>query len=127
MMQANATNHSTKRVRLIADRLRSHLGLVPKWQADYFGRDDGQNAKSVLFAAENVTDAVEEVRARMASTCARAKLTRLDGDLTTIIVLPLILDIQEGNYGLGPGTPRQVQEDATAEKIEETERAKRRN
>jgi hypothetical protein len=99
---------------------------MPRWRADYFDRDDGQNARSVFFAAENAIDALEEVRARMASTYARAKLTRLDGDLITIIVLSNILDIQERNYGLGPGNPRQVQEDAKAEKIEGTERAKRR-
>ena len=85
--QNNATAVAVQRTRLLADWLRSYVGLVPTWRAEYFDRGRGQTPRSVFIVAENVSVAVEEVRARRAPTCARAKITKLNLDLETIIVL----------------------------------------
>jgi hypothetical protein len=66
--------------RLLADWLRIYVGLVPTWRAEYFERAGGQPQRSVIIAADNVADALEEVRARMAPTCSRAEVTKLDPD-----------------------------------------------
>jgi hypothetical protein len=113
--QNNTTAVAVQRTRMLADLLRSYVGLVPTWRAEYFDRGSGQKARSVLIVAENVLVALEEVRARMALTCARAKVTKLNLDLATIIVLPAscpagALDIQEGRYGLGSRSSSQAQE-----------------
>ena len=75
--------------RLLADWLRIYVGLVPTWRAEYFDRVGGQTQRSVIVAAENVAVALEEVRARMAPTCVRAKITKLDSDTEagSIVVL----------------------------------------
>lgn len=50
-------------------------------------RQGGQTPPSVFIVAENIAVVLEEVRARMAPTCVRAKVTKLDLDSETIIVL----------------------------------------
>jgi hypothetical protein len=79
--QNDTTAVAVKRTRMLADLLRSYVGLVPTWRAEYFDRGSGQKARSVLIVAENVLVALEEVRARMAPTCARAKVTKLPSPL----------------------------------------------
>jgi hypothetical protein len=85
--QNNATAVAVQRTRMLADWLRSYVGLVRTWRAEYFDRGSGQKSRSVLIVAENVAVALKEVRARMSPTCARAKITKLDLDLEIIIVL----------------------------------------
>jgi hypothetical protein len=85
--QRSAAMASEYRIRQLANWLRSYVGLIPTWRAEYFDRNGGPTASSVFIAAENVSDALEEARTRMAPTCTRAKITRLDGDVTTIIAL----------------------------------------
>lgn len=84
----NKTAVAVQRTRMLADLLRSYVGLVPTWRVQYFDRGSGRKARSVLIVAENVLVGLEEVRARMAPTCARARVTKLDLDLATIFVLP---------------------------------------
>jgi len=78
--QNNVLVVGVQRTRLLADWLRSYVGLVPIWRAEYFDRAGGQTQQSVVIVAEHVAVALEEVRARMAPTCARAKVTKLDSD-----------------------------------------------
>jgi len=66
--------------RLLADWLRTYVGLVPRWRAEYFERMGRQPQRSVIIVAQNVADALEEVRARMSPTCSRAEVTKLDPD-----------------------------------------------
>ena len=68
--------------RLLADWLRIYVGLVPTWRAVYFDRAGGQTQRSVIIAPENVAVALDEVRARMAPTCSRAVVTKLDPERT---------------------------------------------
>jgi hypothetical protein len=72
-------------VRLLADWLRTHVGLVPRWRAEYFERS-GQPQRSVIIVAQNVADALEEVRARMSPACSRAEVTKLDPDTVLRVV-----------------------------------------
>ena len=65
----------------LADWLRAHVGLVPRWRVEYFERTGGQPQRSVIIAAQNVADALEEVRARMTPNCCRAEVTKLDLDM----------------------------------------------
>jgi hypothetical protein len=66
--------------RPLADWLRIFVGLMPTWRAEYFDRAGQQTQRSVIIAAENVVAALEEARARMAPTCSRAVVTKLDLD-----------------------------------------------
>jgi hypothetical protein len=66
--------------RLLADWLRTYVGLVPRWRAEYFERMGRQPQRSVIIVAQSVADALEEVRARMSPTCWRAEVTKLDPD-----------------------------------------------
>jgi len=75
---------AAQQTRLLADWLRTYVGLVPRWRAEYFERTGRQPQRSDVIAAQNVADALEEVRARMAPTCSRAQVTRLDPDMATI-------------------------------------------
>jgi hypothetical protein len=75
--QHNAPAVATQRARLLADSLRIYVGLLPTWQAEYFDREGGQTQRCII-AAENVAIALEEVRARMAPTCSRAEVIKLD-------------------------------------------------
>jgi hypothetical protein len=63
-----------------ADWLRAYVGLLPTWRAEYFERTGSQRQLSIIVAAHNVADALEEVRARMTPTCCRAEVTKLDPD-----------------------------------------------
>jgi len=81
--QHNVPAVPVQRSRLLADWLRIYVGLVPTWRAEYFERAGGQTQRSIIIAAENVADALEEVRARMAPTCSRAEVTKLDPDTET--------------------------------------------
>jgi hypothetical protein len=78
-----------QRTRLLADWLRGYVGLVPVWRAEYFDRAGGQTQQSVVIVAEHVAVALEEVRARMAPPCSRAKVTKLGSDAEgrSIVVL----------------------------------------
>jgi hypothetical protein len=78
--QNNVPAVGVQRTRLLADFLRSYVGLVPIWRAEYFDRAGRQMQQSVVIVAERVTVALEEVRARMMPPCARAKITKLDPD-----------------------------------------------
>ena len=66
--------------RLLADRLRTYVGLVPAWRAEHFERAGSQPRRSIIIVTPNIADALEEVRARMTPTCCRAKVTKLDLD-----------------------------------------------
>jgi hypothetical protein len=81
--QYNAPAVAAKPARLLADWLRIYVGLVPTWRAEYFDRAGGQTQRSVIIGAENVAAALEEARARMAPTCSRAEVTKLDPDMET--------------------------------------------
>jgi hypothetical protein len=61
-----------------------YVGLLPTWRAEYFDREGGQMQRSIIIAAENVAVALEEVRARMAPTCSRAEVIKLDPRLNRI-------------------------------------------
>jgi hypothetical protein len=74
----NAPAIAAQPARLLADRLRTYVGLVPAWRAKYFERASGQAQRSIIIAAPNVMDALEEARARMTPTCCRAEVTKLD-------------------------------------------------
>jgi hypothetical protein len=65
--QNSTTAVAVKRTQMLADSLRSYVGLVPTWRAEYFDRGSGQKTRSVLIVAENVLVALEEVLARMAT------------------------------------------------------------
>ena len=80
--QHNAPAVAAQRAGLLANSLRTYVGLLPTWRAEYFDRADGQTQRCIIIAAENV--AVEEVRARMAPTCYRAEVTKLDPRLDRI-------------------------------------------
>jgi len=77
--QNNVPAVGVQRTRLLADFLRSYVGLVPI-RAEYFDRAGRQMQQSVVIVAEHVAVALEEVRLRMMPTCARAKITKLDSD-----------------------------------------------
>jgi hypothetical protein len=85
--QHNATAVAVQRTRMLADWLRAYVGLVPTWRTEYFDHGIGQKPQSVFIVAENVAAAIQEVRAKMAPSCARAKMTKLGVDLEIIIVL----------------------------------------
>jgi len=78
--QNNVPAVGVQRTRLLADFLRSYVGLVPIWRAEYFDRAGGQMQQSVVIIAEHIAVVLEEVRARMMPTCVRAKVTKLDSD-----------------------------------------------
>jgi hypothetical protein len=78
--QNNVPAVGVQRTRLLADFLRSYVGLVPIWRAEYFDRAGGQMQQSVVIFAEHIVVVLEEVRARMTPTCVRAKVTKLDSD-----------------------------------------------
>jgi hypothetical protein len=69
--------------RLLADWLRAYVGLMPTWRAEYFERAGSQTQRSIIFAAHDVADALEEARARMTPTCCRAEVTKLAPDTET--------------------------------------------
>ena len=50
------------------------------WRAEYFDRTGGQTQRPIVIVAEHIAVALDEVRARMGPTCARAKVTKLDLD-----------------------------------------------
>jgi hypothetical protein len=87
LFDQNNVSQVVRRTGLFADWVRGYVGLVPTWRADYFDHGGAQMQQSVFVVAENVAAAIEQVRAKMAPTCARAKMTKLDVDLETIIVL----------------------------------------
>lgn len=87
LVDQNSVSAGVQRTRLLADWLRGYVGLLPTWRADYFDRGGAQTQRSVFIVAENVAAALEEVRAKMAPACARAKMTKLDVDPETILVL----------------------------------------
>ena len=76
--QYNVPAVAAQRAGLLADWLRTYVGLVPRWRAEYFERMGGQPQRSIIIAAQNVADALEEVRASMTPNCYRAEVTRLD-------------------------------------------------
>jgi hypothetical protein len=82
--QHNALPVGAQRARLLADWLRIYIGLLPTWRAEYFDREGGQTQRSIIIAAENVAVALEEVRARMAPTCSRSEVIKLDPRLNRI-------------------------------------------
>jgi hypothetical protein len=52
---------------------------MPTWRAEYFDRANGEiPERSIIIAADNEAVALEEARARMAPTCSRAEVTKLD-------------------------------------------------
>lgn len=52
---------------------------MPTWRADYFDKSgDPAPTRSVILEAESESDALDEVRAKMGSTCTRAELIRID-------------------------------------------------
>jgi hypothetical protein len=63
---------------------------MPTWRADYFDNArDQAPTHSVIIKAENESDALDEARAVMGSTCFRAEvirpiLIRGDGPLTSL-------------------------------------------
>ena len=69
--------------RLLADWLRACVGLLPTWRVEYFESAGSQTQRSIVVAAHNIADALEEVRARMTPTCCRAEVTKLDPDMET--------------------------------------------
>jgi hypothetical protein len=75
--QYNAPTGAAQPARLLADWLRAYVGLVPRWRVDYFERRGRQPQRSDVIAAQNVADALEKVRSRMAPTCCRAEVTPL--------------------------------------------------
>jgi hypothetical protein len=79
--QYNAPAVAAKPARLLADWLRTYVGLVPRWRAEYFGRTSGPPQRSIIIAAQNVADALEEVRASMTPNCYRAEVIKLDLDM----------------------------------------------
>jgi hypothetical protein len=79
--QYNAPAVVAQPARRLADWLRTYVGLVPRWRAEYFERAGGQPQRSVIIAAQNVADALEEVRARMTPNCCRAEVTKLDPEM----------------------------------------------
>jgi hypothetical protein len=79
--QCNASAVAAESARLLADWLRIYVGLVPRWRAEYFERMDGPPQRSIIIAAQNVADALEEVRASMTPNYYRAEVTRLDLDM----------------------------------------------
>ena len=81
--QCKAPAIAAEPARLLADWLRIYVGLVPAWRAEYFERAGGQTQRSIIIAAPNVVDALEEARARMTPTCCRAEVTKLDPDTET--------------------------------------------
>jgi hypothetical protein len=81
--QYNAPAVAARPARLLAEWLRIYVGLVPTWRAEYFERAGSQTQRPIIIAAQNVADALEEVRARMPPTCCRAEVTKLDPDTET--------------------------------------------
>jgi hypothetical protein len=81
--QYNAPAVAARPARLLADWLRIYVGLVPTWRAEYFERAGSQTQRPIIIAAQNVADALEEVRAKMPPTCCRAEVTKLDPDTET--------------------------------------------
>jgi hypothetical protein len=79
--QCNEPAAAAQPARLLADWLRTYVGLVPRWRAEYFERMGGQPQRSIIIAAQNVADALEEVRASMTPNCYRAEVTKLDLDM----------------------------------------------
>lgn len=68
-----------ERVRLIHSKKIARNFNVPRWRAEYFDRANGETPeRSIIIAADNEAVALEEVRARMAPTCSRAEVTKLD-------------------------------------------------
>jgi hypothetical protein len=73
-----------ERVRLFRSKKIGRNFNVPRWRAEYFDRANGETPeRSVIIAADNEAVALEEVRARMAPTCSRAEVTKLDPDSKT--------------------------------------------
>ena len=73
-----------ERVRLFRSKKIGRNFNVPRWRAVYFDRANGETPeRSVIIAADNEAVALEEVRARMAPTCSRAEVTKLDPDSKT--------------------------------------------
>jgi hypothetical protein len=82
----NAPAVAAQSARLLADCLRTYVGLVPRWRAEYFERMGGPPQRSIIIAAQNVADALEEVRARMSPACSRVEVTKLDPDTVLRVV-----------------------------------------
>ena len=52
---------------------------MPVWRADYFHKArDQAPARSVIIEAEYESDALDEARAKMGSSCSRAEVNRID-------------------------------------------------
>ncbi len=47
--QNNTTAVAVQRTRMLADLLRSYVGLVPTWRVEYFDRGSGQKARMICF------------------------------------------------------------------------------
>ena len=69
--------------RLLADWLRAYVGLVSRWRVRLLRAHGPPTATPDIIAAQNVADALEEVRARMAPTCHRAEVTQLPAPATS--------------------------------------------
>ena len=68
-----------ERVRLIHSKKIARNFNEPRWRAENFDRANGEiPERSIIIAADNDAVALEEVRARMAPTCSRAEVTKLD-------------------------------------------------
>ena len=50
--------------RLLADWLRACVGLLPTWRVEYFESAGSQTQRSIVVAAHNIADALEEVGGR---------------------------------------------------------------
>jgi hypothetical protein len=86
MTDANVYVHQNRRV---GDWLRSHLGLVSMWRAEYFDRTGGQAQKPIVIFAERIAVALEQVRANMGPACFRAKVTQFDSNTEAKSILVL--------------------------------------